>query len=90
MRYLVSFLVIVLKISNSNEIVASKVGKFIERLTPDSLDEAKVEEEVIKKLVDNLRAEGIKGSVASVKGLDLHPDGMTMKGDLHMRRYAEI
>jgi hypothetical protein len=90
LRYPVSFLVIVLKISNSKEIVASKVGKFIERLTPDSLDEAKVEEEVIKKLVDNLKAEGIKGSVASVKGLDLHPDGMTMKGDLHMRRYAEI
>ena len=64
---------IVLKISNASDVVASKVGRFLERLTPDSLDEAKVEEEVIKKLVENLRTEGIEGSVASVKGLDLSP-----------------
>ena len=50
---------IVLKISNASDVVASKVGRFLERLTPDSLDEAKVEEEVIKKLVENLRTEGI-------------------------------
>ena len=81
---------IVLKISNASELVASKVGRFLELLTPDSLDEAKVEEEVVKKLVENLRAEGIRGSVASVKGLDLAPDGLSMKGDLHMRRYEEI
>ncbi len=84
------FAVIVLKISNSKEIVASKVGRFIERLTPDSFDEAKVEEEVVKKLVENLRAEGIEGSVASVKGLDLESTGIVMKGDIHLRRYAEI
>jgi hypothetical protein len=82
--------VIVLKISNASDLVASKVGRFLERLTPDGLDEAKVEEEVVKKLVENLRAEGIRGSVASVKGLDLAPDGLSMKGDLHLRRYEEI
>ena len=81
---------IVLKISNASDLVASKVGRFLERLTPDGLDEAKVEEEVVKKLVENLRAEGIRGSVASVKGLDLAPDGLSMKGDLHLRRYEEI
>jgi hypothetical protein len=82
--------VIVLKINNASDLVASKVGRFLERLTPDGLDEAKVEEEVVKKLVENLRAEGIRGSVASVKGLDLAPDGLSMKGDLHLRRYEEI
>ena len=81
---------IVLKISNASELVASKVGRFLELLTPDSLDEAKVEEEVVKKLVENLRAEGIRGSVASVKGLELAPEGLSMKGDLHLRRYEEI
>ena len=50
----------------------------------------KVEEEVVKKLVENLRAEGIEGSVASVKGLDLESTGIVMKGDIHLRRYAEI
>ena len=81
---------IVLKISNASELVASKVGRFLELLTPDSLDEAKVEEEVLKKLVENLRAEGIRGSVASVKGLELAPEGLSMKGDLHLRRYEAI
>jgi len=82
--------VIVLKISNASDLVASKVGRFLEMLTPDGLDEAKVEEEVIKKLVENLRAEGIRGSVASVKGLDLSSDGLQLKTDLHMRRFEEI
>ena len=81
---------IVLKISNASDVVASKVGRFLERLTADSLDEAKVEEEVIKKLVENLRTEGIEGSVASVKGLDLSPEGIVMKNDIHLRRFEQI
>jgi len=82
--------VIVLKISNASDLVASKVGRFLEKLTPDGMEEAKVEEEVIKKLVENLRAEGIKGSVASVKGLELSSDGLQLKKELHMRCFEEI
>jgi hypothetical protein len=82
--------VIVLKISNASDLVASKVGRFLEKITPDGMEEAKVEEEVIKKLVENLRAEGIKGSVASVKGLELSSDGLQLKKELHMRRFEEI
>ncbi|MBJ7363824.1 MAG: hypothetical protein RLZZ89_90 [Cyanobacteriota bacterium] len=81
---------IVLKISNASDLVASKVGRFLEKITPDGMEEAKVEEEVIKKLVENLRAEGIKGSVASVKGLELSSDGLQLKKELHMRRFEEI
>ena len=33
---------IVLKISNASEVVASKVGKFLEFLTPDSIDHAPI------------------------------------------------
>ena len=62
---------IVLKISNSSEVVASKVGKFLEALTPDKVDQAAVEDQVIKKLVENLSAEGIKGEIASVNGVDI-------------------
>lgn len=81
---------IVLKISNASDLVASKVGRFLEKITPDGMEEAKVEEEVIKKLVENLRAEGIKGSVASMKGLELSSDGLQLKKELHMRRFEEI
>ena len=62
---------IVLKISNSSEVVAAKVGKFLEFLTPDSIDNSTVEDQVIKKLIENLAAEGIKGEIAAVKGLGL-------------------
>ena len=62
---------IVLKITNSSEVVASKIGKFLESLTPDGFDATTVEEIVLRKLVENLSAEGLKGEVASVQGLDL-------------------
>ena len=68
---------IVLKISNSSEVVASKVGKFLEFLTPDSIDQSTVEDQVIKKLIENLAAEGIKGEIAAVQGIDL--DGQDLK-----------
>ena len=44
-------IMILLSINNSSEIVAKKAGKFIESLTPAGFDEAKVEEEVMKQLV---------------------------------------
>ena len=57
---------IVLKISNASEVVASKVGKFLELLTPDSIDHTTVEDQVIKKMIENLAAEGIKGEILSL------------------------
>ena len=54
---------IVLKISNASEVMASKLGKFLESLTPDSLDQSTIEDIVVKKLVENLQAEGLKGEV---------------------------
>jgi hypothetical protein len=55
---------IVLKISNASEVMASKLGKFLESLTPDSLDQSTIEDIVIKKLAENLHAEGLKGEVS--------------------------
>jgi hypothetical protein len=78
---------ILLKISNSSELVASKIGKFLESLTPDALDQAKVEDIVIGKLIENLRAEGIKGEVAAVRGLDLEAQQLVMDGSAKVRRH---
>lgn len=66
---------IVLKITNSSELVASKIGKFLESLTPDGFDASTVEDIVLRKLVENLAAEGLEGEVASVQGLDLDTRG---------------
>jgi hypothetical protein len=66
---------IVLKITNSSELVASKIGKFLESLTPDGFDASTVEDIVLRKLVENLAAEGLEGEVASVQGLDIDTRG---------------
>ena len=48
------------------------------------------EEGVLRKGAVKLRIEGFSGVVASVKGLDLTPEGLTLKQDLHLRRFSEI
>jgi hypothetical protein len=81
---------ILLKISNASELVASKIGKFLESLTPDSLDQAKVEDEVISKLIENLRAEGIRGEVAAVRGLDLDSRQLVFDDTTKVRRHDQF
>ena len=78
---------IVLKISNSSEVVASKVGKFLEFLTPDAVDQSAVEDQVIKKLIENLAAEGIKGEIAAVRGLDLEGQELSLHDGLKVRKH---
>jgi ABC-type Zn uptake system ZnuABC Zn-binding protein ZnuA len=75
---------IVLKISNASEVVASKVGKFLELLTPDSIDHTTVEDQVIKKMVENLAAEGIKGEIAAINGLELEGENLSVHKGLNL------
>ena len=62
---------IVLNITNASEVMASKMGKLLESLTPDSFDQAMVEDVLMKILIENLREQGLRGEVAAVRGLDL-------------------
>jgi len=78
---------IVLKISNASELMASKLGKFLESLTPDCLDQTTIEDVVLKKLVQNLQAEGLKGEVAAVRGLDLAGKELVLQEQMHVRRH---
>ncbi len=76
---------ILLKISNSSEVVAAKVGQFVEKLTPDSLDHLAVEDQVIKKLIESLIEEGIKGEVTSINGIDIDDDKLVVNEGLKIR-----
>ncbi len=78
---------IVLKISNASELIASKLGKFLESLTPAGLDQTTIEDMVLKKLVQNLQAEGLKGEVASVRGLDLAGKELVLHDQMQVRRH---
>ncbi|MFM7674581.1 MAG: hypothetical protein ACKO5F_03105 [Synechococcus sp.] len=78
---------IVLKITNASEVVASRVGRFLESLTPDSFDQSKVEDVLLKRLVENLEAQGLQGEVAVVQGLDLADyDALVIRDHMHVRR----
>jgi hypothetical protein len=77
---------LVLKITNASDVVAAKIGRFLEALTPDALDEKTVEDVLIKELIKNLSAEGLKGEVAAVRGLALHEHGLEVEDGLHVRR----
>jgi hypothetical protein len=77
---------IVLKISNASELVAAKLGKFLESLTPDGLDQATVEDVLIKKMIENLQAEGLKGEIAAVRGLELEGKNLSIDDGMHVRR----
>ncbi|MEB3307871.1 MAG: hypothetical protein VKK98_06950 [Cyanobacteriota bacterium] len=78
---------IILKINNASEIVASKLGKFLEKLTPDSIDQAAVENELIKQLLRNLQSEGVKGELAAVSGLDLTDGDLRLHDQLRVRKH---
>ena len=81
---------IVLKISNASEVVASKLGRFLERLSPNSIDHNAVEDQVIKKLIENLAAEGIKGEIAAVQGIDLDGDQLSLHDGLKVRKQSSF
>ena len=81
---------IVLKISNASEVVAAKVGKLLERLTPDSMDQSAVEDQVIKKLIENLSAEGLKGEIAAINGLDLDGEDLSVHKGLTVRKHSSF
>jgi hypothetical protein len=78
---------IVIKITNASEVVASKVGKFLEALTPDDFDRNTVEDIVVKKLIENLSAEGLRGEVAAIRGLDRDASELVLQDSLHVRRH---
>ena len=81
---------LVLKITNASDVVVAKVGKLIEALTPDLLDQNQVEDVVIKELIKNLAAEGLKGEVAAVRGLDLQDNSLVVHEGLHVRRHQSF
>ncbi len=76
---------IVLKITNASEFMAAKVGKFLESLTPDAFDQTTVEDILMRKLIENLQAQGLEGEIAAVKGLDLKDKELILQDKLHVR-----
>ena len=72
---------ILLNITNSSELVASKLGKFLENLTPEKIDERIVEEKIIEEMVGTLSQEGLKGEIFLAKGIDVKEKKIVINND---------
>ncbi|MFQ6538762.1 MULTISPECIES: hypothetical protein [Aphanothece] len=81
---------IVIKVTNPSDLVASRIGRFLADLTPSGFDQNKVEDELIKQLVAQMAAQGLQGEVASVKGLDLHNKTIEVKEQIQVRRHKVV
>jgi len=74
---------LLVKITNSTEVVASKAGKIFAKMTPEKTDINIVEAAVIKQMGEDLAAEGLIGQISIVKGMDIEEDTViTRKGFL--------
>tara|TARA_Y100001968_G_scaffold138046_1_gene126272 strand:- start:295 stop:543 length:249 start_codon:yes stop_codon:yes gene_type:complete len=76
---------ILLKITNASEVVASKAGKLFEKMTPEMIDQKLVESHVIEQMIDQLHLEGLEGQISSVKGLDVDDDNLITKSSFKIR-----
>ena len=70
---------ILLKITNASEVVKAKAGKLFEKMTPDRIDQKLVEDQVIQSMIEQLKLEGLKGEISSVKGLELQGTSLLTK-----------
>ena len=78
-------IMILLKITNASDVVASKAGKLFEKMTPEMIDQKLVESQVIQQMIDQLQLEGLKGQIYSAKGLDISDDTLITKSSFKIR-----
>ena len=76
---------ILLKITNASDVVASKAGKLFEKMTPEMIDQKLVESQVIQQMIDQLQLEGLKGEISSVRGIDIVEDTLTTNSSFKVR-----
>ena len=76
---------ILLRISNSSEVVKAKAGKLFEKFTPDRIDEKLVEAQVMQTMIEQLKLEGLEGEISSVKGLEIQGKSMVTTSSFVIR-----
>tara|TARA_Y100001968_G_C19412130_1_gene746893 strand:- start:1736 stop:2005 length:270 start_codon:yes stop_codon:yes gene_type:complete len=77
---------ILVKITNATEIVASKTHKLFAKITPGKIDDNLVEAEVIKQMGNDLASFGLKGEISIVKGIDVKEDSLVTKKGFVVKR----
>ena len=70
---------ILVKITNSTEVVASKTHKLFAKVTPEKIDENLVEAEVIKQMSSDLASFGLKGEISIIRGIEVEKETLVVK-----------
>ena len=78
-------IMILLKITNASDVVASKAGKLFEKMTPEMIDQKLVESQVMQQMIEQLKLEGLKGTISSVNGLDLVEETLITNSSFKIR-----
>ena len=81
---------ILLKITNASDVVASKAGKLFEKITPEMIDQKLVESQVIQQMIEQLQSEGLQGQISSVKGIDISEDTLVTKSSFKVRSIKDF
>ncbi len=77
---------LLVEITNSTEMVASKTHKLFAKMTPEKIDKNIVEAQVIKQMSQDLETWGLEGSITIVKGLEVHKDGVLTRRGLLVKQ----
>ena len=77
---------IIVKITNSTEVVASKTHKLFAKLTPEKIDENLVESEVIKQMGSDLASFGLKGEISIIKGIEVEGKNLITKKGFEVKK----
>ena len=76
---------ILMKIFKASEVVASKVGQIIEKLSSDRFDNSALEDQVIIKMLDSLAAEGLNGENSAENDVGVDSEQLALSEGLKVR-----
>ena len=66
-------------------VVRSYLLPVFEKITPDRIDEKLVEAQVVQTMIEQLKSEGLKGEISSVKGLEIQGASLVTKSSFVIR-----
>ncbi len=81
---------ILVDISNASELIAQKAGTFVERITPDGIDQTIVEEKVVQKMIESLAAEGLQGEIYVLNGLGVTESQIVLNEGFNIRTQTKF
>ena len=81
---------ILVKITNATEVVASKTHKLFAKMTPEKIDMNLVETEVIKQMSADLASFGLKGQISIVRGIEIEEDSLITKKGFVVKKNQEF